>query len=62
MANNESPEYHATLTDVLGALVTSVSHARVQADLSSIDVARMYHEHELLRGMPVPVFGLKSGD
>jgi hypothetical protein len=51
---SDNKQEQTTLTDVLGALVTSVGHARVQADLSAIDIARMYHEHELLRGMSIP--------
>lgn len=54
MADEKLPANRATLADVLGALVTSVSRARVQADLSSIEIARLYHGQPLLRGLPVP--------
>jgi hypothetical protein len=48
------PQDRPTLSDVLAALVTSVSRARVQADLSSAEVARLYQRHDLLRAMPIP--------
>lgn len=43
-----------TLSDVLGAVVTSLARARVQADLATVEVAQLYQQHELLRVMPVP--------
>jgi hypothetical protein len=43
-----------TLSDALAALVTSVSMARVQADISSAQVAQLYKRHDVLRLMPVP--------
>jgi hypothetical protein len=50
MADEPQP----TLSDVLAALVTSISRARVQADVAAVEASRLYRRHELLRGMPVP--------
>lgn len=58
--DGDDPTSRPTLSDVLAALVTSVSRARVQADLSSAEVARLYKRHDLLRAMPVPRLRLNS--
>jgi hypothetical protein len=42
------------LSDVLGALVTSVAYGRNVADVGALRVARNYYQNELLRGIPVP--------
>jgi hypothetical protein len=42
------------LSDVLGALVTSVAYGRNVADVGTLRIARDYYQNELLRGIPVP--------
>lgn len=54
MADPSDPAPRPTLSDVLGALATSLSHARVQADIAAAEIANVYREHELLRGLPIP--------
>jgi hypothetical protein len=41
-------------SDVLGALVASVSHARSVADMEALRIAMRYRDVELLKGLPVP--------
>ncbi len=42
------------LSDVLGALVSSVANGRNVADVEALRIAHRYHKNELLRGLPVP--------
>jgi len=42
------------LSDVLGALVTSVAYGRSTADVGAIRIALNYYQNELLKGLPVP--------
>ncbi|MCA9720425.1 MAG: hypothetical protein KC468_37530 [Myxococcales bacterium] len=42
------------LTDVLGALVSGVAHARSVADTEVMNIARTYRRHEYLRHLSVP--------
>jgi hypothetical protein len=56
MAEDERP----TLSDVLGALVSSVARARRIADNEVMTIARMYKRHEHLRGLSVPRLRLRS--
>lgn len=42
------------MSDVLGALVTSVAYGRNVADVEAIRIARRYYQNDLLRGLPVP--------
>jgi hypothetical protein len=42
------------LSDVLGALVAGVAHARGIADSEVMSIARRYRRHEYLRGLSVP--------
>ena len=44
----------ARLSDVLGALVAGVAHARGIADSEVMSIARRYRRHEYLRGLSVP--------
>jgi hypothetical protein len=53
MADNNQDD-KARLTDVLGALVSGVAHARSVADSEVMNIARMYRRHEYLRGLTVP--------
>jgi hypothetical protein len=48
----------ARLGDVLGALVSQIEQGRSQADLATIEIARIYKEHPLLREFPIPKFTL----
>ena len=50
----------ADLGDTIGGILAAITEARVQADLKSLQVARMYAEHDLLRHMPVPRFRLPT--
>lgn len=42
------------LSDVMGALVSSVANGRNVADVEALRIARRYHKNELLKGLPVP--------
>lgn len=53
MADDER-EGEARLSDVLGALVAGVAHARSIADSEVLSIARRYRRHEHLRGLAVP--------
>jgi hypothetical protein len=44
----------ADLGDVLGTLLISLAHARLQADEQSAAIAEHYRDHPLLQGMSVP--------
>ena len=46
------------LSDFIGQLTTSITRARVQADVEVIRVAEMYANHPLLKHFPVPRFRL----
>jgi hypothetical protein len=50
MSENPSPKF----SDIVGALVASVAHARSVADIEALRIAYRYRENELLKGMPVP--------
>jgi hypothetical protein len=41
-------------SDVVGGLVSGVAYARSVADMEAMRIAYYYHQHELLKGMPVP--------
>lgn len=43
-----------TLSEVIGSLVSSVAHARSVADAEALRIAHRYHQHELLKGLPIP--------
>lgn len=47
-------------SDVVGGLVSGVAYARSVADLEAMRIAYFYHQHELLRGMPVPRLRIQS--
>ena len=49
-----APDERARLSDVLGALVAGVAHARGIADSEVMSIARRYRRHEYLRGLSVP--------
>lgn len=49
----DEPE-RSRLSDVLGALVAGVAHARGIADSEVMSIARRYRRHEYLRGLSVP--------
>ncbi|AKT43563.1 hypothetical protein [Chondromyces crocatus] len=42
------------LSDVLGALVSSIASARNVADVEALRIADRYRQNEMLRGLPVP--------
>lgn len=50
MTDSAPPKF----SDVIGALVASVAHARSVADIEALRIAYRYRENELLKGMPVP--------
>jgi hypothetical protein len=50
----------AALGDYLGALLSEVTNARLQADLESARIAELYAAHPLLQHMPVPRFRLPN--
>ena len=41
-------------SEVIGGLVSGVSYARSVADMEAMRIAYYYHQHELLKGMPIP--------
>lgn len=41
-------------SDIIGALVASVAHARSVADAEALRIAHRYHRNELLKGLPIP--------
>ena len=45
-----------TLQDYLASLISGISEARKTADIASVNTARLYAEHELLKNLPVPRF------
>ena len=50
MADDKRPQFN----DVLGALVSGVSHARRVADAEVMRIAQFYRNHEYLSGLTVP--------
>lgn len=52
--DGDDPDERARLSDVLGALVAGVAHARGIADSEVMSIARRYRRHEYLRGLSVP--------
>lgn len=50
MANETDP----TLKDVLGAIVSDISHARRISDMEVMRIANLYREHDYLDGLSVP--------
>lgn len=52
--DRDGPEERTRLSDVLGALVAGVAHARGLADSEVMSIARRYRRHEYLRGLSVP--------
>ena len=44
----------------MGALVSSVAHARKVADIEALRIARRYRQDDLLKGLPVPRLRFKS--
>lgn len=48
----------ATLSDLLGALISEFTVARVHADLEAVRMAEIYRNTPLLEGAPVPRFRL----
>lgn len=43
-----------TIRQLLGGLLAEITQARVIADASSVEIAKRYLGHDLLRGFPVP--------
>jgi hypothetical protein len=41
-------------SEVVGGLVSGVAYARSVADREAMRIANFYHQHELLKGMPIP--------
>ena len=58
--NTMPTEKQPMLSEVLGALVSSVAQARQIADIAAANLAYAYQRHELLRGMPVPRLRFRS--
>lgn len=54
MSADPGDDEPARLSDVLGALVAGVAHARGIADSEVMSIARRYRRHEYLRGLSVP--------
>lgn len=52
--DDKSDDDRPRLSDVLGALVAGVAHARGIADSEVMSIARRYRRHEYLRGLTVP--------
>jgi hypothetical protein len=50
MDQKENPR----LSEVLGALVSSIAYGRQVADMEALRIARRYEQNELLKGLPVP--------
>lgn len=50
----------AVLNDFLGAVVSSISNARVQADIQTLEIAREYAKNDLLRNFSIPRMRLKD--
>lgn len=48
------------LSDYIGALLSDVTNARLQADLESVRIAQLYASHPLLQHMSVPRFRLPN--
>lgn len=48
------------LSEYLGALLTEITNARLQADLESARIAQLYASHPLLQHMPIPRFRLPN--
>jgi|GEM_PF-2391248 len=44
----------ASLGEVVGALISQISKGRSQADMATLEVAKVYKEHPLLSSFPVP--------
>lgn len=47
-------EQKQRFSEVIGGLVSGVAYARSVADREAMRIAYFYHQHELLKGMPVP--------
>jgi hypothetical protein len=50
----EEKEQEALFSEILGALVAGVSHARKTTDTEALRIAHQYRKSELLKGLPVP--------
>ncbi|MDH7483432.1 MAG: hypothetical protein QHH01_02270 [Spirochaetales bacterium] len=48
----------ASLDEVVGAIMSQIGKGRSQADLATIEVAKLYREHPLLAAFPVPRLSL----
>ena len=44
----------ASLNQVLSALMSSIAHGRSQADLATLEIARMYKDDPILSRFPIP--------
>ncbi|SMF17174.1 hypothetical protein [Pseudobacteriovorax antillogorgiicola] len=53
-APESDDEFNESLGDYLGHLLSSVTKARMQADLETIRIAEQYQSHPLLKHFPVP--------
>lgn len=51
---SRTDETEPTLKDVLGAIVSSISHARRISDMEVMRIANFYREHDYLEGLSVP--------
>lgn len=51
---SRTDETDPTLKDVLGAIVSSISHARRISDMEVMRIANFYREHDYLEGLSVP--------
>jgi len=42
------------LSDVIGAFMADLTHARLVADMATVEIARQYRQEELLHGLSIP--------
>ncbi len=62
-AEHTSKEHPGEVVDLFAAvssLVMSVVSARVTLDRETVQLAKLYHDHEILRQFPVPAFGISE--
>ncbi|MBN1404385.1 MAG: hypothetical protein JW942_07985 [Opitutales bacterium] len=55
-----SAEQDQNLSELVGAIVSSIAHARGVADAEALRLAHIYRRNELLKGLPVPRLRLRN--
>ncbi len=53
-------EQEQKLSELVGAIVSSIAHARGVADAEALRLAHIYRRNELLKGLPVPRLRLRN--